>query len=1660
MKAYLQLYIEGNRIDLFTDESVNIIESIQDIRDISQVFVAFSRSFDVPASKNNNKIFKHYYNYHITDGFDARLKKSSTIEINYRPFKEGKIKLEGVDIRDGSPESYRITFFGNTISLNDLIGDEDLSGLELSAFDTDYTPAKVKSALETGITYTYTDPATSATKVYPNAIIAPLISHTQRFYYSDTDGPAYSDTATSQNIDFTQSVHAGVYYEELKYGLRVHAIIEAIERKFGITFSEDFLFPNNTPYYNLYLWLHRKKGKAFEASSISKQLTGFAINRNQAMSNVRSESNELIISGLTFQEVRASLTITLTAAKTATITVKRNGATINNGTKTMTNATSITLTSMFLTNGSYKVYIESSETSFTVNTSTQWALDLTDGSAQATYSLGSNFSFTNTRRFIIAEQIPEMKVIDFLTGLFKMFNLTAYEENGIIIVKPLEQFYADSDIVWDITKYVDQNNSTVDSALPYKEVKFKYEGLETKLAKQHNQAFNQEWGTESYSGDEYYDANPSSYIVSLPFEHMKYERLIESSAGVQTTIQTGWFVDDNSDPYFGKPLLFYAELLSVGSHSVAYLSDKTSTKTEITGNIFMPINSVSTDSSVSEASMNFKNELSEYTNTNAFADTLFFKFYKSYIEDVFALGKRLTTVKAYLPIKVLQEINLADTLAIFDRNYTINTLETDFKTGLSKIEMINELTVSVGGSTPITTTTTSDEDVCTECQADSTLCTVDSLTPTADKTCDVGRTVTITGVTSADNTDVIRLTATPNNFVGTASFVWSGGSASGTANPIDFTEATATGYIAYTCTATDGSDNAVFEATHTVLWSPKKYTITLNVTNSITGPSSGYSIGGDQTGATKSLTTGTEFFFNTTVGQNAGFSFTQGPTITNASGTVGTANATVSTTLAGSVQATNAFVAISGATARTIGNQITLGTTLSGISGTSANPITYVWSGGAASGSGSSVNITETTSTQPSRPVTVTYKCTVQGINTATSQPITVEDTHDVDWTDSNLITVTLAINTSAISGPAAGFTVTGDQAGLEKSQNANTVFSFSSDVELNAGYEWVGNKPTVTNAGGTIATSQTVTTVFGSGQAQLITYNYYIATGCAGESVAGQTIYIRSRDSFTVGSSSTGSSIKINGNCYYTSSGTTASTWASNSGITVGSPEFVGCAACTGTAGTTADPCLTSKSKINLRFSSSNSVCESPESELFYYINGANDSVAFCNATSLFTYSDCTVAAPTGYYSLTSDNTRRRFWNGSAFSVCVNCLDANVLYYLGTGWNPLEDFCDSAQGIQGFYYFDNNKTLTNATPSDKMYASAAAVGTNNFAPEGFYTDSTNFYRYYEPNSLQVWEDYGACLPKPPEPPTDLPKPTLTVWRKYVDCATGNSTFQTFGNSTDSFTAVVEVGGVCYKDPVVVTGQQSDKWIDDTTDGVFDYPHFNTCTDCTGLKYYQLKRCSDNSDNFRSGQTTSQIALVTNDRVTVGTVKYIVISTGFIGTFTSAGTVVDTGLSGCEDTPAPDNVFTVARQSDGFSTYVQVNDTNLIGDTNITISTDGANCYDITGSEAVADATIYGVITGSCITTTTTTTTTVVCDNQALYTSTSSAQAACCDLKIETIYMNSRSITTATKIYADATCTAVQSGTKYLTADLINYYIWNGSSVGNPTSCPACGNQP
>ena len=58
----IQLYIEGERVDMFKDESVTITDTLKNVKELDKIFTEFSRTFSLPASKANNKLFKHFYN--------------------------------------------------------------------------------------------------------------------------------------------------------------------------------------------------------------------------------------------------------------------------------------------------------------------------------------------------------------------------------------------------------------------------------------------------------------------------------------------------------------------------------------------------------------------------------------------------------------------------------------------------------------------------------------------------------------------------------------------------------------------------------------------------------------------------------------------------------------------------------------------------------------------------------------------------------------------------------------------------------------------------------------------------------------------------------------------------------------------------------------------------------------------------------------------------------------------------------------------------------------------------------------------------------------------------------------------------------------------------------------------------------------------------------------------------------------------------------------------------------------------------------------------------------------------------------------------------------------------------------------------------------------
>lgn len=71
-----KLYIENEELDQTGEESVEVHSSVLDISDITKNTGDYTKTFTVPASKNNNRLFKHWYDANIDNTFDARKKVS------------------------------------------------------------------------------------------------------------------------------------------------------------------------------------------------------------------------------------------------------------------------------------------------------------------------------------------------------------------------------------------------------------------------------------------------------------------------------------------------------------------------------------------------------------------------------------------------------------------------------------------------------------------------------------------------------------------------------------------------------------------------------------------------------------------------------------------------------------------------------------------------------------------------------------------------------------------------------------------------------------------------------------------------------------------------------------------------------------------------------------------------------------------------------------------------------------------------------------------------------------------------------------------------------------------------------------------------------------------------------------------------------------------------------------------------------------------------------------------------------------------------------------------------------------------------------------------------------------------------------------------------
>ena len=704
----VDIYVNGFRLDIFDDEEISINLSVQNVQDISKVFTDFTQGFTIPASPRNNEILQHYYNANITSSvittetggspvwnsigftwnswnttwnsgasstsvantFDGRLRQEARIEINSLPFRTGVIEVENVQLKGTEPYAYTLTFYGDVVTLTDLFGEDYLYDLNFSAYDHQYSDTAVLARLTTD---------TFAPLFYP------LCSPVKNWFYQSAGGAGANN---ENNIAHkTGGVgQRGIRYYELKPAIKVTAILDAMEQKYGITFTGAFLA--SVPFEDLSLWLHRFEGYLFAGGN---DIQWKLINMNNT------------ISGTQFNLTTDTWTVAATESYYLEIEMRnvnenyelgvfRNGIFLSSALVNAHPSTDVTTTIEFLrlTAGTQvQLYIRpQSPTSMTYRCIDYQAFD--EDTITSQFEVTQTASVSYTFSVVVSDLMPEIKVKEFLAGILKMYNMVIVPTTSTsFLLQPLQDWYA-AGTAQNYQTYFDITEYAVNRPPLYREIEFKYQETQAIIGFQYLQTNNIGFGdlnnTFTFDGEE--------FIIEVPFECPLFERLTDqhddslTNVLVYKSITSEANEDGTFNPYLGAPILFYG-----------YFDDY-----DLTAN---PIAFVNADGSHEEVTVAwYANTSNRYSSAGAShtitfgADidpyhlqsvnqSLYNNEWNNYITDLYAKARRVYNVEAVLPIGKIITLNLQNAIIWNNTKYLINNVSLNMTTGKASFELLN-----------------------------------------------------------------------------------------------------------------------------------------------------------------------------------------------------------------------------------------------------------------------------------------------------------------------------------------------------------------------------------------------------------------------------------------------------------------------------------------------------------------------------------------------------------------------------------------------------------------------------------------------------------------------------------------------------------------------------------------------------------------------------------------------------------------------------------------------------------------------------------------------------------------------------------------------------------------------------------------------------------
>ena len=693
----LRLVINNKDVELYENAPVNLKFQFSDVEKINNPLASYSQSFRVPLTQNNVDIFGHLDQVTEVGGLDLRVRLSAQLLSETYPIMDGFVQVKAVYLTKEIYPEVELVFFSGAVDFKSELEGKFLSDLNLSSYDHDLTLLNVQlSWLGTGdYIYGIVDTGqnwtaeTFGTEEYPitlpsltlffkaktllNKIFAGAGLTYESTYLEGSDFDdqfvmfANGQTVVESNDDFDENARTTLASNQT-ISANSTAILDLVDNG-NDCFDEGNNFDNGTHKYTV-----------GESGLYNVNLT-YSVRTNGTPGNRQFKVRVVVdpaSGGANYNLVER--------------TISNQGAAINQQLTTLTEGGAVVL----LINDKIYVEVENDSTSSTL--SVGGTNFFAGGGERTSLEIVAEASLGGYE-VNVAASAPKMLQFDYLTSLQKLYNLVFIPDElkpGHFHIETFEDYMSGGETK-DWTSKVDYGKDVVikpTTDLQAAQYRWTYASgkdfvtktVEDSLGRIYGEYEVTDTGNEFATGENIVQGKFAPYLMSrVPGTSTPILRLIT---------QDGQPVKDPA------PRIAYYGGLANAFGSVDILSE-TGSQSTIT-QIPTMSNYSAAEPSVGDNDLNYGMEPAMYPIVAQPANTLYFRFWATYVLELYSTEARVLSCNMNLTEADLQGWSFNDKIYIKDTYYRILSISYDANApGTAQVELIRKLDdIEVCADTP------------------------------------------------------------------------------------------------------------------------------------------------------------------------------------------------------------------------------------------------------------------------------------------------------------------------------------------------------------------------------------------------------------------------------------------------------------------------------------------------------------------------------------------------------------------------------------------------------------------------------------------------------------------------------------------------------------------------------------------------------------------------------------------------------------------------------------------------------------------------------------------------------------------------------------------------------------------------------------------------